>query len=161
MWGGRTVEEEAFGGGWLELIWPGSFICLWLSSAIGRDAFRNRKIYFLRDNLFHFFSLAWSCPDLISCHLSGSLLYNWILISASFSTAGQVVGKKLYHRKMWITQRGSMGKEQQKNFKGRWEESQTFSPKENVCKYHPKRIIMKKSRQLFFLSWGQIVRKSV
>ena len=74
--------------GVLEIIPPSSHICLWLSQDVARDAFRNRKIYFLRDNLFYFFSLAWSCPDLISCHLFGSLLYNWILISASCSMAG-------------------------------------------------------------------------
>lgn len=70
--------------GVLEIIPPSSHIRLWLSQDVARDAFRNRKIYFLRDNLFYFFSLAWSCPDLISCHL----LYNWILISASCSMAG-------------------------------------------------------------------------
>lgn len=89
----NPTEEERWGRkhsekGVLELILPSLHICLWLSWAIAKDAFRNRKFYFLKDNLFYFFSLAWSCPDLISCHLFGSLLYNQILISVSFSMAG-------------------------------------------------------------------------
>lgn len=60
----------------------------------------------------------------------------------------QVLGKKL-NLKMWITWRSSMGKQQQKNFKERWEESQLFSPKQTVCKYCPQRIITKRSRQVY------------
>lgn len=55
-----------------------SHIRLGLSLDIARDALRNRKKHILRDNLFPFFSLTWSCSDLISGHFSA--VHNWILI---------------------------------------------------------------------------------
>lgn len=51
---------------------------------------------FLRDNLFYFFSVAWNCPDLISCHLLTLQPGPYLL---SFS-AWWVLGKKLDLRKI-------------------------------------------------------------
>lgn len=68
-----------------------SRIRLRLSLDIARDVLRNRKKHILRDNLFPFFSLTWSCSDLISCHFLA--VYNWILIPVFL--VWQVLGEKL------------------------------------------------------------------